>query len=505
MNNIEHHHYDLAKMPWDLKQSGCNKTGDKRNSNIYTYTSQSSNSFFVKEIAVESNYRFNKEPGVAFRARINRIRSSISKGRENVSKLYPSESEISSSDKTFLPFFEYMKNTSIQHFSCQTKFVAYFEQQLSQYTKTSNNQNDFDEASAVNEDKNDNLEVIPDKYLSIIQSLEGKPPIKLLEEAKTSSTISRALVKSLQSKDPEGITQLADVINSDIQDYVENENTCYLVKSLVKLSETTMDNVVGLAITGFDGMMKKVHKCRLVYTLCNHSQEFRNFLLNIFRSKMMKLLKSFSGTILLSLLICNCSDLPSLDFILDELKKNPEVIKIPLFSRAFATYMNKCSITTLSSIASMLSKNLSFLLLDNHGNYLLQIFYDRKCKEGIDMCNQAIKRNYRKVFVRRYCRYALLKAMHEEGGSQLAESLLELVTKDAYTLQNIILKGFSQELLLFCLAKVKPGQSQLSFVERLVYFKPTRKLTTDDNATLQKSLIQDIAIIWNHALSREIK
>lgn len=203
----------------------------------------------------------------------------------------------------------------------------------------------------------------------------------------------------------------------------------------------------------------------------------------------------------MSLLICNSPDLKKFDFIVEELQKTPEVVKNPFFSRSFATYMSKCSGEQLTLIASLLSKNLPFLLQDNYGNYLLQIFYDQKNEAGIEMCNAALKKLYKKVFIRRYSRYVLLKALNDERGPQLSEELLGLILKDPYTLQNVVLKGFSQELLLLTFAKTTNKKNLLRFIDMITSWRPSRNLVTEDNKTMYQVLLSDLAILRKHALS----
>ena len=127
------------------------------------------------------------------------------------------------------------------------------------------------------------------------------------------------------------------------------------------------------------------------------------------------------GAVLLSLLICNTDDFELCDFILDELYRDPDVINTRFFGRAFATYMNKCPLDTLDKIADILSKNVVFLLHDNYGNYLLQIFYDRKCEKGIQMIEDALKKYSKQIILRKYSRYVLHTALlNQPVGSSLS-------------------------------------------------------------------------------------
>src|SRR5690606_12157918 len=126
---------------------------------------------------------------------------------------------------------------------------------------------------------------------------------------------------------------------------------------------------------------------------------------------------------------------------------------------------------------------------------LLQIFYDRNSELGVQMCNQALLKMYKKVFIRRYSRYVLLKALQHKDGSSLAEDLLFLVTKDAYALEGILFKNFSQELLMMSLAKVQSRQTLLYFVDKIQKINLTKTPVKPENSKMHKSLLTDLSLL----------
>lgn len=275
------------------------------------------------------------------------------------------------------------------------------------------------------------------------------------------------------------------IIDADIKGYLNNENTCYVIKYLIKVSESTKKKAITLCHNKLQEMLAKQHSCRLIYTLCNHSDRFRDTILVIFKSQFSKLLSTLPGAILLSLLISNLTDISQCNFILEELQRNPDIIKMRYFGRAFATYMNKCSMEQLNKIAGILDKNMSFLLHDNYGNYILQIFIERDCRLGIDLCQSALTKIYKKSFIRRYCRYVLLKAVMKDTEGLFIHEILELVTKEPHILDSIIRKKFSQAILLLCLSKV---ESNLILKHFLVRLKGVSFPTPSDTEGYQSTL-----------------
>ena len=446
------------------------------------------------------NYRLNRESLRSRQARLKRY-SAVRKLNKSNKRLDYSSGLAKNSKRSSLPsFLGQVDQISVESITDSEELVSYFEKNLKKYMRFPKDDDKVgDEDIVPNSNEINKEKDIIEKDGLLSKELEGKAPLQLLEEAKTSSVISKVLVKCMQYKSAEELEEYAKIVNANIQEHVQNENTCYLVKHLIKVKESTMKKVYNLAANRLDEMLDKVHTCRLVYTMCNHSPRFRDLLLIAFKSKLMKLLGSLSGAILLSLLICNYDDLKHFDFIVNEMQNNPDLIKAPFFSRAFATYMNKCSQETLDLISPMLSKNLPFLLQDNYGNYLLQIFYERDCKPGIEMCNLALKKIYKKAFVRRYTRYVLLKALQHPSSSQIATELLSLLAKDPQCFESILLKKFSQELLLLALAKVKSKNQLLSMIEIIQSLKSSKLTLTSHNERLQKALITDLAILKRYA------
>lgn len=446
-----------------------------------------------------TNYRLNRETPLLRDVRIQKMTASLRKVTSTPNQQLVPGTQMEGKRDTFQLINDHVDQSSADSITSQTDLVTHFERQLKKFMRLPKEEK-FEEEEVVQEKQDKTTpEELPEKWKLLLQEMAGKSPLELLTEAKSSSDFSKALVKTIQSKSEEEISEFSKIVNSDIQGFVYNENTCYLVKCLIKMDDSTMKKAYNFVVNKLDELLTSVHTCRLIYTMCNHSERFRELLLLAFKTRMMKLLNTLSGAILLSLLICNYQDLTKFDFIMDELYKNPDIIKTPFFSRAFATYMSKCPMETLDQISTMLSKNLPFLLQDNYGNFLLQIFYDRDSTLGVEMCNQALTRMYKKVFVRRYSRYVLLKALQHKNGGDLAQDLLSLVIKDHFALENILFKKFSQELLMFALAKVPSRHSLLYFLDRLQKMNLSRIPMTGETSKLYKTLITDLSLLRKYA------
>lgn len=283
-------------------------------------------------------------------------------------------------------------------------------------------------------------------------------PREMLERATTDSEFSKQLVRSLPNMEESSMQGLIDVITSDFFRFVDNENTCYIVKLLAKKNELITKLANNLVFKSLNAMILRVHTCRLVYTLCIYSDKFREGLLIAAKSQFIHLISSVPGAILISVLVNSMKDFKKCKFIEDHLKKNPQIIKTKFFCRAFTSYMKKCPLESLDIIAGLLKPNLNFLLNDNYGNYLLQIFFDRGSKPGIEMCQEALLKNHRKAFLRKYSRFVLLKALGF-GEPDFPDRIAFNLSKDFSAAELVMKSKFSQHLLLVGLSRMQSRET----------------------------------------------
>lgn len=446
---------------------------------------------------LNDNYRFNIEKISGRNRRIKRIQASL---ESSLGKHYPGAFSHRTAKHLIGRIQDLIDSSDVQTFTDSTQLATFFALKLKKYVKMSK-EDRIDEDLPVDLLK----DLTYEETDATLELRMRQNPKELLEEAKNSSSFSKVLVKVIQSKNDEEVQPFVKIISSSMAEYVDNENTCYLVKFIIKNSDIAMKKALNLVVNRLDEMLTKVHTCRLVYTMCNHSLRFREMLLISYKSRLMKLLATVPGAILLSLLISNYSDLSKFDFILEELQKNNEVIKMPYFSRAFATYMNRCSMATLSEISAALAKHLPFLLQDNYGNYLLQIFYERDCQAGVSCCNDALKKMQRKAFVRKYSRYVLFKALDHKSGPGFARDILEMITEDCSALEPILLKKFSKELLLYCLARVDDKEEMLLLFEKAIETKISKYSNQKVSIEIHRELIHDLAVLKRFTISEKTK
>lgn len=276
-----------------------------------------------------------------------------------------------------------------------------------------------------------------------------------LHNAQSDSSYCKILAKAVQLMTPAQQNQYVNEINKDFYAYVMNENTCYVVKCLVKNSEMIVKLSKILIFKGLDTMLEKIHTCRLVYTLCIYSEKFRENLLFTVKSSFKKLVSTVQGAILINLLVNNIQDFKKCKFVELELNRDFDLVKREYFCRAFTSYMQRCPEETLCKLASIIESNVVYLINDNYGNYLLQIFFDRQCIPGMAICTALLIKDYRKSFVRRYARYVLLKALQRDDADKLVYSILDKLIHDSAGILVVCRIKFSQNLLLVALLRLK--------------------------------------------------
>lgn len=274
-----------------------------------------------------------------------------------------------------------------------------------------------------------------------------------LLKAQSNGEYAKDLVKALQLMDPSEHEKYAAEIKNDFFGYVTNENTCRVVDCLAQSCESVVKMSKILLSESLVAMMNKDHTCKLVYTLCMYSAASRDTLLFIMKSVFSRLVTTLQGAILISLLVHFTKEVEKCKFIEIELKRDNGLVKKQYFCRAFTSYMHKCPADNLNNIAAIFRLNISHIINDKYGNYLLQIFFERNCQEGINLCLSSVMKSYKKSFMRKYSKYVLLKALKTTEASQLAKPLLDKLLKDTAALSMICQNKFTNHLILLALLK----------------------------------------------------
>jgi hypothetical protein len=297
-------------------------------------------------------------------------------------------------------------------------------------------------------------------------------PRETLTSSKESSDVSKSLIKYLQSATQEQISPYISLIVEDMSNCLKKINTCYVIKHLIKVDAKFKDRAAEACASELEDLLGYQHSCRVIYTLCNNSDLFREFLLFYFKTKLNKVIATLPGAVLLSLLIQNIQEEEKHSFIFEALEEDNELIRAEFFGRAFATYMNKCSVQKLEEITRIFARFVHSMLHNNYGNYLLQIFYERGCKVGKKMCEDALRKIYKKAFVRKYSRFVLLKAISCDETGEFTQNMTDLVFQDQPVVISIVQKKLSSVILLLCLAKLERSPRLPKYLAQLRYLKP---------------------------------
>ena len=290
---------------------------------------------------------------------------------------------------------------------------------------------------------------------TVEEPLELPDPEKMLDEAKKSAASSKKFIRFIHGLSPVKSAPFIKLVEQEMANLIQNENTCYIVKYFLKVSDPARQMATSICSSSLELMLEKQHTSRVVYTLCNNSADFREILLGLFRRKMLRLISSLAGAILLSLLIQNVEDPSKYQFVFEELRRNNDLIKTEYFGRAFASFMTFCPADLLDEIAKIFRKNLLFMVHNIYGNHLLQIFFERQNTTGMRLCESILKKICNKAVVRKYSRYVLLKAILCDSKGDFTQEILAHTFENQALLESIVQKKMSSMILLLCLAKSK--------------------------------------------------
>lgn len=394
---------------------------------------------FLRHASLKSNYRFNLViPEKTSRPiRSGEIRRLVTFGRDSANSSDDSCRELSSSHLLNNEAEAPKNQTLLEHYEtiCQGFF-------------TSKNKFKDQGSQAANQEEQRARGTVE-------EPLELPDPAKLLEEAKKSAASSKKFIRLIHGLSPAKSAPFIKLVEQEMADLIQNENTCYIVKYFLKVSEPARLMATSICSSSLELMLEKQHTSRVVYTLCNNSAGFRDILLGLFRRKMLRLISSLAGAILLSLLIQNVEDSSKYYFVFEELRKNHDLIRTEYFGRAFASFMTFCPADLLDEIAKIFRKNLLFMVHNIYGNHLLQIFFERQNTTGMRLCETILKKICNKAVVRKYSRYVLLKAILSDAKGDFTQEILALTFENQQLLESIVQKKMSSMILLLCLAKCK--------------------------------------------------
>ncbi len=313
----------------------------------------------------------------------------------------------------------------------------------------------------------------PTMFVSPIDPYEG------LRRAMASSICSKNLVRFLQlSVTNSELESLTGIVTKDLPMYIQNQNFCYVVKYLAKVSEQVKNATVIYAINNLENLLKEIHTSRLLFSLCDHSELFRKNLLQASKMQLATMLSSLQGAILLSLLMGKTEKISEFNFILDAIYKDGSVVRLKCFGRAFSYYMLKCSKEALDRIATILKRHIIYLLNDSYGNYLLQIFYDRECSLGIELCQEALKSLPKKALMRKYCRYVLYKGIVHDSNGSLSLNLISAGINDSKYLRVVLSQQLPRAIFLLGMSRLKDRNLQVNYAQSILRLSSSRDFET---------------------------
>lgn len=171
-------------------------------------------------------------------------------------------------------------------------------------------------------------------------------------------------------------------------------------------------------------------------------------------------------------------DINRFEFILDAIRKDSSIVRLKCFGRAFSFYMLKCPQETLDRIADVIKPHVLYLLNDSYGNYLLQIFYDRQCSIGVDMCQDALRNFPKKALMRKYCRYVLYKGILHDTDGSLSLSLIGSSINDIKYLQVVLTQRQPRAILLLALSRLKDHDSRIFYAQSILRLSSSKDLET---------------------------
>ena len=282
-----------------------------------------------------------------------------------------------------------------------------------------------------NEDQPPDCRVYEDGQAEYVTDINEKlcasQLLKLSCEDKESSIKVQLYLTSLNKKELEGVVRY---FLRYIPKLCKDKNANYVIQYMIESNSYMKKSVQDLLMNNFLKYAENEYGSRVIQKISILDKEFMIKTLEKFGQNFDRLIENITGSILISKLIANCDDNTVSDFILDILEKNKEYLKKAYFNRMLSTLVNCCSEDVLDRIINNIHAYIWLLMNDKFGNYLLQLFFERKNKKAMDLVYLNCLQNSNLLFIKKYPKFLLIKILEKYQVDQdflkdLVRSVLE--------------------------------------------------------------------------------
>ncbi len=304
----------------------------------------------------------------------------------------------------------------------------------------------------------------------------------ILEMAVKDKDGSLAVQRYLDSiADQRELDTVGAVLQSHLESLLTNKFGSYVVQHLIEIHPSSKKRVGRLLMAKSSIFLNNEFSSRVIQRLFSLDREFSESFFTTLCPRLSTIINSFSGSILLSKLVCSIGREEHFDSIIDFLEGSKKVLVFPLVTRVLYAVAEHCPETCLDRLAVLIKSKVWGLMNDKFGNLLLQSFFKRKQRTGMDLITQVCIKHSTNIFVRKYPKLMLMNLVLAGSAGELASKMVlpveripkkQLQTvaqkKESFALLLLLLcTGCSLETLSYSVSKISLSLSSLASLPRL--------------------------------------
>lgn len=180
------------------------------------------------------------------------------------------------------------------------------------------------------------------------KSLNVEKIIEMASATKESSMRLQSLISDGNFKD---LAEFSEKIRPHLDSFITDKFACFVVQRLLVTYNPAIEMVEQLCIARFEELMKNEYSSRVIQLLIEKSPRFCEFSFGFIKTNFKVSISSSSACHLLVACLKNRTSKNEIDFIVDNLKKNSNLIGNRFFNRVLLTYCQVCSERQLDKLA----------------------------------------------------------------------------------------------------------------------------------------------------------
>lgn len=289
-----------------------------------------------------------------------------------------------------------------------------------------------------------------------IPEFVSKGPKDLLQLAMSSQENSKNIEAFLKVADQSTIDRCEDEFLKIVSTMITDPFGCYIASVLVERSASYRKGCEDHCLDQIDSLVTDKNAVKVMQNLAEFSGRFCQFFLAYFKRNYDALINSMESVLLLNKVILNLEKEEDLIFLLNDIETNfkesdfghPELLRI------LSSLMERLTGSNLTKLVRVLKPHIWWLIDDKIGNYVVQNMFVAYWA-SMGGLRKVVFSSPKLLFIRRYRRFVLLKALQTPGNEDFFAHILKWLCESKDDLSIIFRREPSTFLLLWVTLRSK--------------------------------------------------